>query len=121
MSTARERFAENPFHVLALPVTATRAEVERAGQKWLAMLEVGVAAARIYATPVGPRVRTGELVRAAMAELRDPERRVVHELWCGGAEAESESEFESESESESESDPDPDLGFPALAALGWAR
>ena len=109
-----DRCAENPFHVLALPPTATRAEVERAGQKWLAMLEVGVGAAKLYATPVGPRVRTPELVRAAMAELRDPDRRIVHELWCAPESA--------ETVVHPEPDPEPDdapAPFDAMEALRW--
>lgn len=66
----------NPFHVLDVPATASRAEVERAGQKWLSMLELGVASAR-----QGPRgERTPEAVRTALAELRDPEKRLRAEL-----------------------------------------
>ncbi|MCB9755427.1 MAG: hypothetical protein H6713_36265 [Myxococcales bacterium] len=36
----------------------------------------------LYATPLGPRPRTEDAVRRAMAELRDPKRRVEHELWA---------------------------------------
>lgn len=110
-----DRCAENPFHVLALPPTATRADVERAGQKWLAMLEVGVGAAKLYATPVGPRVRTPELVREAMAELRDPERRIVHELWCASEVEES----ASDPEPEPDDDADAPAPFDAMEALRW--
>ena len=109
-----DRHAENPFHVLALPTTATRAEVERAGQKWLAMLEVGVGAAKIYATPVGPRVRTPELVRAAMSELRDPDRRILHELWCAAAVTEAEAEPQTEVD-----DDDAPAPFDVMEALRW--
>jgi hypothetical protein len=73
---------ENPFYVLGLPVTATRVEVERAGQKLLGLLELGAAAAQSYATPLGPRVRTADKVRQATAELRDPDKRVVAELFA---------------------------------------
>jgi hypothetical protein len=111
-----DRCAENPFHVLALPATATRAEVERAGQKWLAMLEVGVGAAKLYDTPVGPRVRTPELVRAAMSELRDPERRILHELWCAPEVA---AVSIVDAEPELEPDDDAPAPFDVMEALRW--
>ena len=78
------RHLGNPFLVLGLPASATAAEVEREGQKLLAMLSAGVAEARRYATPLGDRERTAELVREALAELRDPERRLAHEWWSSG-------------------------------------
>ena len=61
---------------------ATRVEIEREAQKLLGMLELGFAEARTYATPVGPRQRTPESVRAAVAALRDPYQRLVAELWA---------------------------------------
>ncbi|MEJ7730776.1 MAG: hypothetical protein WKG00_16355 [Polyangiaceae bacterium] len=84
-SAARRRFLDNPFHVLGLPKTATRAEVEREGQKLLGMLGLGLASARSYSTPVGPAERDDAAVRQAMAELRDPDKRLLHELWAGSA------------------------------------
>ncbi len=75
-----ERIAENPFYVLGLETTCTRQEVEREGQKLLAMLQLEVFEAQSYVTPVGPRPRTPELIRMAMAELREPKRRLLHEL-----------------------------------------
>jgi hypothetical protein len=82
MSSAPDRIAANPFYVLGLRPGCARAEVEREGQKLLAMLELGLSAARTYATPVGERERTADRVREAMAELRDPARRLGHELWA---------------------------------------
>lgn len=76
------RVLENPFHILGLPPEAPRAAVEGEGQKLLAMLELGLDGARTYATPLGPRTRTPEDVRRALAELRDPARRLEHELWA---------------------------------------
>lgn len=76
------RLGENPFYVLGLRPGATRAEVEREGQKLLGMLELGLSAARRYDTPLGPRPRDAERVRWAMAELRDPARRLQHEVWA---------------------------------------
>src|SRR3954470_1889026 len=78
----RARFADNPFYVLGLGPGCGRAEVEREGQRLLAMLELGLSPAERYPTPVGERERTADKVRQAMAELRDPDRRLLHELWA---------------------------------------
>ena len=82
VSDPRRRILHNPFYVLGLPVAASRVEVEREGQKLLGMLALGLSAACTYDTPLGPAPRTPEAVREAMAELRDPERRLIHELWA---------------------------------------
>lgn len=82
MADERARITENPFYVLGLRPEATRQELEREGQKLLGMLELGLSASREYSTPLGRFERTPELVRVAMAELRDPERRLVHEVWA---------------------------------------
>ena len=68
--------------MLGLRPDASRAEVERAAQKLLAMLEVGLSAASHYPTPLGQVERRAEAVRRAAAELRDPGRRLLHELWA---------------------------------------
>ena len=73
---------ENPFYVLGLGPDASRIEIEREAQKLLGMLELGFPGAQSYATPLGPRPRTAELVRAAVAALRDPSQRLVAELWA---------------------------------------
>jgi hypothetical protein len=80
MSPLFDRVAENAFFVLGLRPTCTRHEVEREGQKLLAMLQLGLAEAASYQTPVGRRPRTDELVRNAMAQLREPRTRLLHEL-----------------------------------------
>lgn len=77
-----ERLAENPFFVLGLAPDAPAREVEREAQKLLGMLELGLAAAATYHTPLGPRPRTPAAVRTAAAVLRDPRRRLVAELWA---------------------------------------
>lgn len=74
----------NPFLVLELAPDATREELERQGAKLLALLAAGVAGTGSYPTPLGPRERTAETVRAALAELRDPDRRPPHEWWLRG-------------------------------------
>jgi len=79
---SRERFVENPFYVLGVRPDCTRAELEREGQKLLGMLEIGLPSAKKYPTPLGEAERSPELVRQAMAELRDPHKRLLHELWA---------------------------------------
>jgi hypothetical protein len=78
----RDRLALNPFYVLELRPDCPRVDIERQGQKLLGMLALDLSAAKSYATPVGARPRTAELVRQAMAELRDPDKRIGHELWA---------------------------------------
>ena len=73
---------ENPFFVLGLGTDASRIEIEREAQKLLGMLELGFADVQTYPTPLGSRPRTPELVRAAVAALRDPSQRLVAELWA---------------------------------------
>jgi len=72
----------NPFFVLEIATEATPTEVERAGQRLLGLLAVGSATAGIYQTPFGPATRDADRVRQALAALRDPEQRVLHELWA---------------------------------------
>jgi hypothetical protein len=72
--------AENPFYVLGLRPDCAPREVEREGQRLLSMLALGLKESKRYPTPVGERERTEELVRHAMAELRDPAKRLVHEV-----------------------------------------
>ncbi len=81
-ATAASKLADNPFYVLGVSVDASRIEVEREAQKLLGMIELGFEAMATYDTPLGPRARTAELVRAAVAALRDPYRRLVAELWA---------------------------------------
>lgn len=87
-SAARENLLRshlaNPFFVLELPLDATREQLERQGAKLLALLAAGVADAATYPTPLGPRERTDEMVRAALADLRDPDRRLAQEWWARG-------------------------------------
>lgn len=73
---------DNPFLVLGISPDASRIEIEREAQKLLGMLELDFAGASSYATPLGPRPRTAEAVRAAVAALRDPYQRLVAELWA---------------------------------------
>ena len=76
---------ENAFFILELKPDCSAMDVERQGQKLLAMLELGLESARTYSTPNGERERGDQEVRHAMAELREPKKRIVHELWAGTA------------------------------------
>ncbi|MFS8067197.1 MAG: hypothetical protein ACMG6S_12570 [Byssovorax sp.] len=81
-TSAVERIRDNPFYVLGLRPDATRQAIERQGTKLLGMLELELKSAAFYPTPVGRAARTAEKVRSAMAELRDPARRLDHEIWA---------------------------------------
>src|SRR5687767_9442974 len=82
MDGVGNRLVENAFFVLGLKPGCSRIEVEREGQKLLGQMDLGLAQAAEYATPLGLRPRTAELIRWAMAELRDPSRRLRHETWA---------------------------------------
>ena len=86
-SRATAMLIDNAFFVLGISTEASRIEVERESQKLLGMLELGFAEVQSYATPLGPQPRTAELVRAAVAALRDPYQRLVAELWARHAPA----------------------------------
>jgi hypothetical protein len=122
---ALTRIRDNPFYVLGLRPTAGRMEIEREGQKLLGMLELRIASAATYPTPVGPGARTPEKVREAMALLRDPERRLAHELWARldptpEPAPEVDEELEALAAAAEASREDPLAPWPdALSALGW--
>ncbi len=79
---AQRRLADNPFYVLGLRPDCARLDVEREGQKLLGMLELGLKSVAQYMTPLGPQPRTADKVRTAMAELRSPDKRLLHEFWA---------------------------------------
>jgi hypothetical protein len=110
--TARSRLEANPFYVLGLRPGASRAEIEQEGQKLLGMLELGLDGAATYLTPFGAAVRTPDGVRRALAELRDPARRLAHELWA---------RLEPGEVSAAPSAPGAEPWLDALSALGWRR
>lgn len=112
----REHIADNPFYVLGLRPDCSRLDVEREGQKLLGMLNLGLKSAATYMTPVGPQPRTEDKVRAAMAALRDGERRLKHEFWA--------SLPPPAAPPKPPAPPDPGAPAPladAFAALGWRR
>lgn len=115
MLGAMQHFKENPFHVLGLPPTVSRADAEREGQKLLGMLELGLHQAAQYVSPLGQHARTPELVRWALAELRDPDKRLQHEFWAQLPATEPTAEPAGEQVHTSN-------GVPGLRrALGWER
>ena len=117
---ARLRLASNPFYVLALRPECSRADVEREGQKLLGMLELELRAASEYRSPIGVHRRTPELVREAMAELRDPDRRLLHELWATLEPKPAATADDPGVEDPPEPEPDdPRRPFAALRALGF--
>jgi hypothetical protein len=77
----------NPFFILEVSTQASRTEVERAGQKLLGLLALGSASVAHYGTPLGPASRDADSVRQALATLRDPNERMVHELWANIAQS----------------------------------
>lgn len=111
----KDRLVDNPFFVLELDPDCSRIEIERQGQKLLAMLQIGLAGADRYATPFGPRPRTAELLRESMAALRDPRRRLVAEMWARAPAADSPPD---------DAQPDGDRDDPwggAMSAFGLGR
>ncbi len=125
----RARIVENPFYVLSVAPTASAAEIERAGQTLLGLLALQVRSAATYATPLGSQPRSAEHVRHALAELRDPRRRLEHELWVALPTKPASSEHDG-ADSEAASEPAtsapagtaPVVATPwpnALVALGW--
>lgn len=70
----------NPFFVLDLPPSATPGEIERAGRKLIALLEVGGAAATQYVCAFGTFPRDATMIREAMNVLRDPKQRAKESL-----------------------------------------
>jgi hypothetical protein len=124
---ALARIRDNAFHVLELTPSCSRLDVERQGQKLLAMLELGLAAAVTYPTPVGHGTRDADKVRLAMARLRDPDKRLEDELWARlPADAKLAAAPVDEDADLGLRDlpraPRPDLPWrEALTALGWGR
>jgi hypothetical protein len=121
---ALDRIRDNPFYVLGVRPSASRIEIEREGQKLLGMIELKLASAATYMTPVGPGMRTADKVRQAMAVLRHPERRLMHEVWArlDPSPAPKDDLDEDLGELPSAETPrgDPLAPWPdALAALGW--
>lgn len=72
----------NPFFVLEVKIDAARIDIERAGQRLLARFEISPESVANYQTPLGKAVRDADMVRQALAALRDPVQRVTHELWA---------------------------------------
>lgn len=76
-----KHLADNPFFVLELTPSCSGMDIERAGQKLLGMLALGLSSAKTYKTPVGKRLRDEDTVRRAMADLRDPAKHEAYAFW----------------------------------------
>jgi hypothetical protein len=72
----------NPFFLLEVSTRASRAEVERSGQRLIGLFAVGSESAVRYDTPLGAARRDADGVRQALARLRDPNERAIQELWA---------------------------------------
>lgn len=118
-----QKIRTNPFYVLGLRPDVSRTEVERQGSKLLGMLELNLKSVQRYQTPLGPMPRTADLVRQAMAELRDPSLRLGHELWARLDPARVAAPPVAESDDDLPAEPArprADAPWPeAFAALGW--
>ena len=79
---AHDPISTNPFYVLEVRPGASSTEIEREGQKLLAMLEVGLRGADVYPTPLGGMPRDADLVRRSLDALRDPARASLHAIWA---------------------------------------
>ena len=77
---------ENPFRILGLSPRASPREVEREGTKLLGLIAAGLDD-RASMAPLGPKERGAEQVRWAVAELRDPHRRALHEFFWPACES----------------------------------
>jgi hypothetical protein len=66
---------------LELGCSATTREVSRQKDTLLGMLELGLERAKRYASVVGERERTADLVRSAARDLERPRSRLLWELW----------------------------------------
>jgi hypothetical protein len=86
LSQAMRVLAENPFRILGVSPQASAREVEREGEKLLALIAAGLDDP-LGMAPLGERSRSAEQVRWAMAQLRDPHRRALHEFFWPACES----------------------------------
>jgi hypothetical protein len=77
-----QRFTLDHFFVLSAAPGASRTELDDVAIRLLEALAAGQPGADRYPTPLGPRRRDPAIVTAAAEELRDRERRIVHEVWA---------------------------------------
>ncbi|HRH76282.1 MAG TPA: hypothetical protein PK129_02955 [Cellvibrionaceae bacterium] len=70
-----------PFWVLELDSTADNRSIERAYQKITSSLQLKIAKAEEFNTPLGVRIRDEYLLREAKALLINPHSRVLAEFW----------------------------------------
>jgi hypothetical protein len=100
------RWTANPFHVLELPTTATWTEIERRTSELLAREVTDE-----IDTPVGPRSRSAAEISAALEALRDPDARLLYEVWASVPTRREETSVDDE----------PLEWRDAMAAFGWRQ
>ncbi len=74
-------FSAWPFWVLELDPAADNRSIERAFQKLTSSLQLNIANAKNYMTPLGLRPRDEFLLREARAILTNPDQRALAEFW----------------------------------------
>jgi hypothetical protein len=77
-----ENLSGNPFYVLELSTTATLDEIEQAAADLIKRIDQGEPGIDFYTTPLGALPRDAGDVRDAAKQLRNPQRRLVHEFWA---------------------------------------
>lgn len=102
------RWTSNPFYVLELPPDAAWSEIERRANDLLRADQKGA-----YATPAGARRRVASDIGAAVEALRDPDARIVHELWASVPARACEGDHDSALQSPAWRD--------AMTAFGWRQ
>ena len=77
-----EALKKNPFYILELRPDCSAMDVKRQGQKLLGMMQLGLSSAKRYPTPFGKQERSETDIRNAIAALRDPDKRLLFEIWA---------------------------------------
>lgn len=126
MPSPRDIDTPNPFWVLDATASMSRGDIERQGQKLLALLALAAPGSARYQTPLGPRTRTADDVRAALADLRDPSLRLRWEVVTQTVAASDHTLAAGENSPPSPKDPrnpaEQPVGWTeALAEAGWRR
>lgn len=110
---ALRRWTQNPFYVLELSVDAEWSEIEQRAAMLERALVERPGETHAYPTPAGARRRDRSVVHAAVEALRDPDLRLLHELWASlppRPHAPGPTPFE-----------EPPRWEPAMGAFGWRR
>ena len=89
MKTSSKDLQErNPYFVLGLPVPSAAADVERAKNRILSVMEAKQRSTHKYNTPWGPQTATPDMVRKAAARLGSSRQRLLLALWASAVPSE---------------------------------